>query len=137
MCCAGILLLIGGLFYTPLFEGNSTVPLNAVIEDFGQRPTEGASSEIVCDVKIKNPSKKAIRICGGQLEWCSLDGCFKVITDLPVIIPPNEEAMIKVLILPRGEVTAENEITLFVDGEELEGLTPIKVRLPAMSHKAP
>lgn len=80
-------------------------------------------NETKYNVKIKNPFVTPIR--------------YKVETPFPVMVEPKQEATIIVSLSSREKDLSETELILYADGKELTGLTPVKIKLPAMSHQVP
>ena len=93
--------------------------------------------EIQYDAKVRSLFSTEIRLCGGQMDWCGQNGCYRVITPLPITIEPRQEVTITVSISPRDENLAETELILYADGQGLNGLTSVKIKLPAVSPKSP
>ena len=120
---AGILLLFAGAFLTDIERDLVGIATKSTISNHG---------EIQYDTKVKNIFSTPIRICGGQMDWCGQGGCYKVTTPLPVMLEPGQEATIIVSISPREQSLAETELILYADGKGLGGLTPIKIKLPAV-----
>lgn len=127
---AGIFLLFFGIRQEPFLKflgfgqglaGTAAVP---IVSDQG---------EIKYEAKIKNPLSTPIRLCGGQMNWCGQSGCYKVITPFPIMIEPKQEVTVIVSISPREEKLSETELILYADGKGLNGLTPVKIKLPAVS----
>ena len=127
----GVTLLLGCLF-----QGYFCRLLGCACELKGTawQCNTSVSHDILYDTKIKNTTSLPIRLCGGQLNWCGKGGCYNVITPLPITLKSNQETTISVAISPREEELSETELTLYADGEGLAGLTPIIVKLPAVSH---
>ena len=100
-------------------------------------PIISNKGEIKYDAKVKNTLSIPIRLCGGQMNWCGEGGCYNVITPLPITLEPRQEATITVSISPREEKLSETEFILYADGKGLNGLVPIKIKLPAISCNVP
>ena len=108
----------------------------------GQMQTEANDEEsefvyFVYNVQVKNNHHAAIRLNGGRLDWCGNSGCYRVATPFPIILEPKQETTITVSISPGGDELSETEFILYADGKGLDGLTPVKIKLPAMSLKSP
>ena len=125
----GLLFLLAGMFLS-LFGGEQKLTGTAVVSPVSDQ------SEIQYDAKVKNTLSAPIRLCGGQLDWCVTSGCYKVLTPFPLTLEPGQEATITVSISPREEELSETELILYADGKGLDGLTPVKIKLPAMSWKS-
>lgn len=102
-----------------------------------QKHADGGVPEVLYESKIKNTLSTPIRLCGGQMNWCGRSGCYKVITPFPVVIKPRQEAVVTVSISPRREEFSETELVIYADGKGLNGLTPVKIKLPVVSSKLP
>jgi hypothetical protein len=125
----GIIVFLCGVFFHviewrhELIGTVAKLPVTEINQDF---------FEFSCVAKIKNTNTDTIRICGGQLNWCNQTGCYRITTPLPIILQPQEETFITVAITPQGNNISKTEFTLYADGKELKGLTPIVIKLPAM-----
>jgi len=125
----GISLLFLGVFHERFFADRE-------LTGTAETPRVSGQNEIRYDAKVKNPLSTPIRLCGGQMNWCGANGCYKVATQFPVTLEPGQEATITVMISPQGETLSETELILYADGKGLDGLTPVKIKLPAMSRKS-
>lgn len=134
----GILMLLFGILSGPIFRNiENKRKITGSVEKLNMVSREDTTPEFVCHVKVKNTNPLPIRLCGGQLDWCGQSCCFKVITPFPMTIETEQEVTITVVYTPKEKDVSETELTLFADGAGLEGLTPIKIKLPAMSVKRP
>ena len=125
----GVLLLLFGVFHERFFAERDLIGT-------AKTPQVSDQNETRYDTKVKNTRTMPIRLCGGQLNWCGTSGCYRVVTEFPITLEPGQEATITVMISPREETLSETELTLYADGKGLDGLTPVKIKLPAMSRKS-
>jgi hypothetical protein len=102
-----------------------------------QTQIDSGTSDFFYNVIIKNNHSASIRLCGSRMDWCGSGGCYRVTTSLPVTLEPKQEVTIVVSISPRAGELSETEFILYADGEGLGGLTPVRIKLPAMSLKSP
>jgi hypothetical protein len=126
LVCVGVLLLLSPVFFETVLSmfsfDKGLVIAVADSASFDQ-------NKVRCDIKVKNAGRTAVRFCGGRT------GCgFHIVTPLPVFLEPSCETTIVVLINPCG---GEVELVLYADGTGLNGLTPVKIKLPAVSCKVP
>lgn len=129
----GFVLLLCGIFSSAFSSRRGLTGTAGKAVEFNA----GSAAEFHYDAKVKNTNPLPIRLCGGQLNWCGKGGCYKVITSFPITLEPNQEATITVAISPREDELPETELTLYADGKGLDGLTFIKIKLPALSRKMP
>jgi len=130
LVCLGIVLLAYAFLYDRVIVEHSLTGTAAI-------PIVSEQDEITYEAKIKNPLATSIRLCGGQMNWCGQSGCYRVITPFPITIEPRQEATITISLSPSGEKISETELILYADSKGLNGLTPIRIKLPATSHSVP
>ena len=129
----GVLLLACALYdWTFANQG-----LTVVVAGQTQKKSDSEPSDFVYNAKIQNNYSTPIRLCGGQMNWCGQSGCYKVETTLPIVLEPKQKTTITILISPREDKISETELILYADGEGLAGLTPVNIKLPAMSLNSP
>ena len=102
-----------------------------------QNQTDGEMVKFVYNAHVRNNHSVPIRLCGGQMNWCGQSGCYNMETPFPIVLESGQEITIAISISPREDKLSETELTLYADGEGLAGLTPIKIKLPAMSLQSP
>ncbi|MDR2345117.1 MAG: hypothetical protein LBE18_03545 [Planctomycetaceae bacterium] len=61
-----------------------------------------------------------IRICGGQLNWCNQIGCYRIMSQFPIVIQPKQEISVTAVITPRENSISETEITLYARRKRIE-----------------
>jgi hypothetical protein len=127
----GVLLLFSTAFYGTVWS------LDKCVTGIAQVSIVSDQNEVKYDVKIKNPYSTPIHLCGGQMNWCGQGGCYRVLTSFPIMLEPKQDVTITVSISPREETLSETELILYADGRGLGGLTPVKIKLPAVSLKSP
>jgi hypothetical protein len=59
-----------------------------------------------------------------------------VTSEFPLILEAKQETTVTVRVSPITETVSETELILYADGKGLHGLTPVKIRLPAMSRSS-
>ncbi|MDR2644137.1 MAG: hypothetical protein LBC74_15250 [Planctomycetaceae bacterium] len=89
LCSFGVLLWVYVLLFTTSTEVNR---ITGQVENKSVKKRENKESYILTyDTVIKNDYPFRIRLCGGQLNWCGADGCFRVKTEFPFYLEAKQQ----------------------------------------------